>query len=74
MKEGGLFLFKDIGVSPRWRAFFNSLHDFVLTREIVTYTQLDTVSEWVEAKGMKETERRVINRVWYGHELAIFSK
>jgi len=74
VKPGGLFLFKDIGIKPRWRAFFNSLHDFVLTRERVTYTPLHVVVSWVELEGMREIERRTINRFWYGHEMILFTK
>lgn len=74
VKPGGLFLFKDIGIKPRWRAFFNSLHDLVLTGERVTYTPLDVVVSWVESSGMREVKRRSIDRLWYGHELVVFSK
>ena len=74
VKPGGLFLFKDIGIKPRWRAFFNSLHDLVLTGERVTYVPLDEVVSWAESSGMREVERRTINRLWYGHELVLFSK
>ena len=74
VKSGGLFLFKDIGIKPRWRAFFNSLHDLVLTGERVTCTPLDVVVSWVESTGMRQVERRTINRLWYGHELVLFSK
>jgi len=74
VKPGGLFLFKDIGVQPRWRAFFNSLHDFILTGEVVTYTAITKVVRWAEANGMQEIERTTINRFWYGHEMVLFSK
>ena len=74
VKPGGLFLFKDIGIKPRWRAFFNSLHDLVLTGERVTYTRLDVVVSWAESTGIREVERRTINRLWYGHEMVLFSK
>ena len=74
VKRGGLFIFKDIGINPRWRAFFNSLHDFILTGERVTYTPLNVVSSWVTLAGMRELERQTFNRVWYGHELIVFSR
>jgi 2-polyprenyl-3-methyl-5-hydroxy-6-metoxy-1,4-benzoquinol methylase len=74
VKSGGLFLFKDIGIKPRWRAFFNSLHDLVLTGERVTYTPLDIVVSWVESTGMREVERHTFNRLWYGHEMILCSK
>ena len=74
VKPGGLFLFKDIGASPKWRAWFNSLHDYVLTRERVTYTVLDTVAAWALPFEMEETERQTINRLWYGHELLVLKR
>lgn len=74
VKPGGIFLFKDIGVRPRWRAWFNSLHDLLLTGELVSYTPLDEVCSWVTTTGLDEEERHKINRIWYGHELALFRK
>lgn len=74
VKPAGLFIFKDIGMRPRWRAFFNSLHDFVLTGERVTYTPLQDVVHWVERAGMKEVETKRINRLWYGHDLVLFRR
>ncbi len=74
VKPGGLFLFKDMGISPRWRRSFNSLHDFVLSGELVTYTHLNVVASWVESMGAIEVERKTTNRFWYGHETIVFSK
>jgi 2-polyprenyl-3-methyl-5-hydroxy-6-metoxy-1,4-benzoquinol methylase len=74
VKPGGVLLFKDLGHKPKWRAHFNSLHDVLLTGELVTYTQLDIVVSWVEAAGLREIKRRTINRLWYGHEMILFSK
>jgi len=74
VKPGGLLILKDIGHKPKWRAFFNSLHDYVLTGEHVTYTKLDCVAAWVKTSGLIEIERRTINRFWYGHEMILFLK
>lgn len=74
VKPGGLFLFKDIGEEPRWRAFLNSLHDLILTGERVTYTPLNTLVSWVQGAGLVERERATINRLWYGHESVVFVK
>lgn len=71
---GGVLLFKDIGPTPRWRAFANSLHDFVLTQERVTYTPIDTIVRWAEACGLSLKDRTTINRLWYGHELLVFTR
>ena len=74
VRPGGQFLFKDIGMRPRWRAFFNTVHDLVLTGERPSYTPLNEVVSWVEAAGLREQTRRTINRIWYGHELVVFTK
>jgi len=74
VKPGGAFLFKDIGHQPKWRAFANSLHDFVLTGEQVSYIPLNTVVSWIEAAGLREERRQIINRLWYSHELVLFRK
>jgi 2-polyprenyl-3-methyl-5-hydroxy-6-metoxy-1,4-benzoquinol methylase len=74
VKPGGILLFKDIGQQPRWRAFANTLHDFVLTGDRVSYTPLDLVVAWARAAGMREEERKIINRLWYGHEMIVFRK
>lgn len=70
----GLFLFKDIGHKPRWRAWANRLHDLVLARQWINYAAADDVAAWVESAGFELTHKETINMFWYGHELLVFRR
>jgi len=72
--SGGSLIVKDIAPRPRWRAVMNRLHDFVMTREWVTYTNLDEVEEWALSLGMTSSHREKIHRLWYGHDLLVMTK
>jgi 2-polyprenyl-3-methyl-5-hydroxy-6-metoxy-1,4-benzoquinol methylase len=69
---GGLLIYKDIAPRPRWRALANQLHDLVVAREWVRYTPLGDVARWGRRAGLELRDSRRIDRLWYGHELAIF--
>ena len=71
---GGLFLFKDIGVKPHWRAWANRLHDLVLARQWIHYVSSDDLVAWVRKAGLEEQHRETINMFWYGHELFVFRR
>jgi len=71
---GGIFLFKDIGRKPRWRAWANRLHDLVLARQWINYVAADDVAAWVEKGGFELTHEETINMFWYGHELLVFRR
>jgi 2-polyprenyl-3-methyl-5-hydroxy-6-metoxy-1,4-benzoquinol methylase len=72
--DGGFLLYKDIGPRPLWRACANRLHDLVLARQLVNYVDLDTVVGWAETAGFRCIERGRMNRLWYGHDLAVFQQ
>lgn len=69
---GGRFIFKDIGLRPRWRAWANRLHDLVLAREWIHYVPVGDVVDWAAAAGFAPVHRQTINMLWYGHELVVF--
>jgi 2-polyprenyl-3-methyl-5-hydroxy-6-metoxy-1,4-benzoquinol methylase len=69
---GGLLIFKDIGIRPRWRATANRFHDLVLAREWVQYTPLRDVEAWCCSRGLQPLTSETMNRLWYGHELVLF--
>lgn len=71
---GGLFLFKDIGYKPQWRAWANRLHDLVLARQWINYVAADEVAAWVEKGGFELARKETINMFWYGHELLVFRR
>lgn len=72
--SGGSLIVKDIAPRPRWRALMNCLHDLVMTREWVRYTNLDEVEEWALSMGMVSAHRERIFRLWYGHDLLVMTK
>lgn len=74
VKNGGLFLFKDIALVPAWRRYCNTVHDLVLTAEMVSYTAHTTVIDWATSAGASLRQREIINQLWYGHELLLFDK
>jgi SAM-dependent methyltransferase len=69
---GGVLLYKDMVVRPRWRACANRLHDLVMARQWVHHRALAEVAAWVEARGFTTSRSERIDRWWYGHELALF--
>ena len=72
--EGGLFLFKDIGPRPLFRAWANRLYDLVLARQWIHYVWPDEIVSWLEPAGFQLEIRQTINMVWYGHELLVFRR
>lgn len=74
VRPGGLLLFKDIGNKPHWRATANRLHDLVLARQWIHYLSLACVVAEVERVGLKLVEAARFDRLWYGHELALFRR
>lgn len=73
VRSGGMLLYKDIALEPAWRRYCNSAHDWLLTRERVSYTPFDSVCEWVREGGGRPGAHERIDRLWYGHELACFT-
>lgn len=71
---GGLFLFKDIGSRPLWRALANRIHDLVLARQWIHYVEPAQVIAWAREGGFMLEHRQTINMLWYGHELLVFRR
>ena len=69
---GGLFVFKDIGIRPRWRATANRLHDLIVARQWINYVPISQVIGWVAVAGLQLILQEDVSMLWYGHELAIF--
>jgi 2-polyprenyl-3-methyl-5-hydroxy-6-metoxy-1,4-benzoquinol methylase len=72
LKPGGTLVYKDMCLSPWWRAEANRLHDFVIARERITYVPIQKVEEWAAAQDMEIVARGYETRLWYGHELCVF--
>ena len=71
---GGVLLYKDMCPRPRWRATMNGLHDLIISGEIVHHEPPENVEAWVAEAGFKSVESRRIDRLWYGHDLRVFSR
>jgi len=74
VKDGGLFVYKDIACRPHWRALANRLHDLVMAREWINYAPLNDVTSWVQNKGFTVKHKEVVDMLWYRHELIVFAK
>lgn len=74
VRPGGLFLYKDIARWPHWKAWANRLHDLVLARDWIHYAPTEQVSAWAGAVGLEQLEHRLIDVLWYRHDLLVFER
>ena len=72
VEPGGLLIYKDMALRPRWRALANRLHDLLIARQWIHYLPLQQAIDWAEAAGYSVVEQRTVNMLWYGHELVVF--
>jgi len=72
VSDNGIFLFKDIGSRPLWRAWANRFHDLLLARQWIYYVKETDVQDWIEKAGFQLVHQETINMWWYGHNLMIF--
>ncbi len=62
---------KDVAPTPRWRAWANALHDFLMTRSRVHPRPMDEVAAWIEAGGLTVVRAERVHRVCYSHYLVV---
>jgi 2-polyprenyl-3-methyl-5-hydroxy-6-metoxy-1,4-benzoquinol methylase len=74
VKPGALLIYKDIAQSPKWRMWANTLHDLVIARQWVHYVPLAAIEEWAAADGLRLVRKYRLDRLWYGHEFALFER
>ena len=74
VKPGGILLYKDMVQRPRWRAFLNWLHDFVISRDWIRNYPIAQVDAAAARAGFVEVTAETFNRLWYGHELRVYQK
>ena len=72
LKPGARLVYKDIAPRPRWRALANTVHDLIMARQWVRYLPLSTLHAWAEAEGLVMERSYLKNRLWYGHQFAVF--
>lgn len=73
LKPGGVLIYKDM-TCRTWRASMNRLHDLVMAREWIRYTPIAHVESWARDLGLVQTHASNHIRLWYGHELRVFTK
>jgi len=62
---------KDVAPTPRWRAWANALHDFLMTRTRVYPRPMDEVTAWLEAVGLTVVRAERVHRACYSHYLVV---
>jgi 2-polyprenyl-3-methyl-5-hydroxy-6-metoxy-1,4-benzoquinol methylase len=74
LRPGARLVYKDIAPRPLWRAWANTIHDLVMARQWVHYIAIANVIEWAREEGLILERAYQVNRLWYGHQFAIFSR
>ncbi|MCW5765213.1 MAG: class I SAM-dependent methyltransferase [Phycisphaeraceae bacterium] len=74
LAPGGVLIYKDMCLRPRWRAWANRLHDLLMARQWIRYAPIADVERWALAAGLTLEHASSHNRLWYGHELRVFRK
>ena len=71
-RRGGLLLYKDMALRPRWRAWCNRAHDLVMAREWIRHVPFGRVQQHLSSLGMAQVARGSAARYWYAHEWGVF--
>lgn len=71
---GGLFLYKDMALRPRWMALSNRLHDLVLAQQWIHYVPVGDVARWAGEAGFVVEQQWAARRLWYSHEGLVLRK
>jgi 2-polyprenyl-3-methyl-5-hydroxy-6-metoxy-1,4-benzoquinol methylase len=73
VKPGGVFLYKDMCLRPRWRATANRITDLASAKQWIHYLSIETAVRWAREARLTLIERRDFVR-WqiFGHEMAVF--
>jgi 2-polyprenyl-3-methyl-5-hydroxy-6-metoxy-1,4-benzoquinol methylase len=74
LRPGARLIYKDIAPRPLWRAWANTIHDLVMARQWVHYISLANVVEWARGEGLVLDRAYQVNRLWYGHQFAVFTR
>lgn len=73
LRHSGTLIYKDISARPRWRAWANRLHDLVIAKQWIQLVPIRQVEEWAIADQLKLEHADYIPRLWYGHDLRVWS-
>jgi 2-polyprenyl-3-methyl-5-hydroxy-6-metoxy-1,4-benzoquinol methylase len=71
---GGLLVYKDMCLRPRWRAAANRMHDLTVARQWIHQRPIGQIEAWALDAGLRLRDSRDIACLWYGHELRVFRR
>ena len=74
LRPGGLLIYKDISKRPRWRFWANRLHDLIVAREWIHLSPIKQIEAWAAADNLQLKQAMHINRLWYAHDLRVWSR
>ena len=74
VKQGGVFLYKDMASKPFWCGLMNRLHDLASVKEWIHYCSVNRVENAVNLKGGQVRESASCRMIWYQHEWRTFVK
>ncbi|GAA4096309.1 class I SAM-dependent methyltransferase [Nonomuraea soli] len=74
VRPGGIFIYKDMSLRPRWRNFFCRLHDLIIAREWIYPIPVATIETWAAEHGLTVEIAKTAHRVVYGNDLRVFRK
>jgi 2-polyprenyl-3-methyl-5-hydroxy-6-metoxy-1,4-benzoquinol methylase len=74
LQPGARLVYKDIAPRPLWRAWANTVHDLVMARQWVNYVSMADIIKWAEKDGLVLDRAYQVNRLWYGHHFAVFTR
>ena len=74
LRPGGRLIYKDISERPRWRFWANRLHDLIIAREWIHVSPITEIERWAAADHLELEQAVHINRLWYGHDLRVWSR
>lgn len=72
--QGGIFLYKDMTDSPRWRRVAHTIDDLIFSHELVQQVREGEVESWAAECGLALEHAEYIPRYVYGHQLRVFRK
>jgi len=74
LRDGGIFVYKDVCIKPWWRRAANRLHDLAMARQWIHEEPVEHVEAWARSAGFTLERSERIDMLWYGHELRVFRK
>ncbi|KKU52138.1 MAG: hypothetical protein UX74_C0015G0010 [Parcubacteria group bacterium GW2011_GWA2_47_10b] len=72
--HGGTLILEDIPPFPWWRRCINTLHDLVISKQLVHYRHPKEIAEWFQSEGFAISEEILFARLWYGYYLFVARK